>query len=328
MLEVKYKHLLDWKELQMEKTTVLQAQVTKLTNQLEEAEEYVTLKIEEVTVEKNREYETLQHVHKNLETKLQVLEVENTHFRKRFLTFEKLNSLLEKKLLDEKNKKNLDKATLSSLAALSEAQRRIEYLEGQLRANDDTLLTVRNSLFESSLVLEQDIFALENSVAQQKFIYEQLLTFTQEEAAKDQQEAEEDEEEDISDASEYSGSESEDEKKTTNKKKQEKKKKKKRFPSSRWSLEWLKYTSLHARYTRSESTRLRLTESLNLLENKYNTTVSELDSLKKENTALIKDLKAVKADLIRNGIALKTLADDNFEMKEYMRMMVNKDKKK
>lgn len=30
--------------------------------------------------------------------------------------------------------------------------------------------------------------------------------------------------------------------------------------------------------------------------------------------------KRIKEDLVRSGLALKTIADDNFELKEYLRM--------
>ena len=34
--------------------------------------------------------------------------------------------------------------------------------------------------------------------------------------------------------------------------------------------------------------------------------------------------KRIKEDLVRSGLALKTIADDNFELKEYLRMNAKK----
>lgn len=70
----------------------------------------------------------------------------------------------------------------------------------------------------------------------------------------------------------------------------------------------------------SEQARSKLSELMAALEAEMSKKKLELKTAHQSIIDLQQENKRIKEDLVRSGLALKTIADDNFELKEYLRM--------
>jgi len=85
-------------------------------------------------------------------------------------------------------------------------------------------------------------------------------------------------------------------------------------------VEYSQLELLHKKLLRSEKAREQLQREIEAYETKINKFIKETEKAQNEAKQQKIDNELLKQDLIKQGIALKTIADDNFELKEWLRL--------
>ncbi len=86
------------------------------------------------------------------------------------------------------------------------------------------------------------------------------------------------------------------------------------------NLSQLEQEALQKRLSKAERSAKVAYEQLSLSENELHSKKEELRTALNTIVELQKDSQTLKEELVRTGVALKTLADDNFELKEFLRL--------
>lgn len=86
------------------------------------------------------------------------------------------------------------------------------------------------------------------------------------------------------------------------------------------SVDWDKYQEMYKKNAKNEKAKQRMSDLLNNLEIELTKKKVEHQTALNSIVQLQQDNKALKDEVVRVGLALKTIADDNFELKEYMRL--------
>ncbi len=85
------------------------------------------------------------------------------------------------------------------------------------------------------------------------------------------------------------------------------------------SIEWARYESAKLRLSASENANAELALQVQQLQASQATRLEQLDTARRLLDESKREQKLLKDELVRSGLALKAIADENFEMKSWLR---------
>jgi len=291
-----------------ERAQGLQERLVAVESSLASAEELHALKLQQERADGQSRIHILQKFKTALTERYKLLEQECAALRARGVAFASLTDSLDKRYTDSSAsaRKKLDHKELSLLTSLQESQRRCEFLQKQLAQGDAALAELKDHYETSHEQLEQELAGLERENDDLKELYKELQQAVRlgsglasgapAAAAANGADLNNTGASSASTATAASG------------------------VTAALSIEWARYESLKLRLGAAETANDELHLQVEQLQAAQSVRLEQLDTARRLLDEAKRDQKLLKDELVRSGLALKALADDNYEMKEFIRL--------